>query len=83
MMNTAWNGARSKKYHTRHDHTGGRNAAGIMQRGGENMINILVYDHDGEKLEELAEENNTTPAEIIEALLDMIKTEEINISDYV
>ena len=37
------------------------------------MTNITIYDTDAKTLEELAEENDITIAELIESVIDVIK----------
>ena len=46
------------------------------------MTNIMIYDTDNADIEEICEENDTTPAEVIQALLDVVKDEKINIAEY-
>ena len=46
------------------------------------MTNIGVYDIEAEKLEKLADDNDTSVAEIVEAIFDAINDAQINIGDY-
>lgn len=47
------------------------------------MTNVSVYDVEAEKLEQLAEEHDTSVAEVVEAIFDAINDAQINIGDYV
>lgn len=44
------------------------NRIGVRKGNGDFMTNIRIYDCEAEKLEKLAELNDTTVAEIIELL---------------
>lgn len=46
------------------------------------MENILIYDEDYKTIEELEEKHNTTTAEIIETLLNIIRDENIDLDEY-
>jgi chorismate mutase len=46
------------------------------------MSNIIIYDTDYTEIEEICERNNTTPAEVVEVLLNIVKDEEIDLNEY-
>ena len=46
------------------------------------MQTITIYDIEEEKINEMCDEHDTTEAEIIEAILEAIKDNHININDY-
>lgn len=46
------------------------------------MKNINVYDIEAEKLDKICEEHDTSEAEIIEALFDIIDDLKIDLSEY-
>ena len=47
------------------------------------MTKIWVYDCDKEDIDKLAEENDTSEENIIEALLSAIKYNDIDIAEYI
>ena len=47
------------------------------------MKNITVYDIEENKIEKLCNEYDITEAELIEALLEAIEDNNINITDYI
>lgn len=46
------------------------------------MKNLNVYDIEAEDIEQIADENDTTVAEVIEALMDAVRDWDIDIKDY-
>lgn len=46
------------------------------------MKNINVYDIEAEDLDELADEHDTSVAEVVEALMDAVRSGDIDIADY-
>lgn len=46
------------------------------------MTNVGVYDAEAEKLEKLADENNTSIAEVVEAMFDVINDNQLKVGDY-
>lgn len=46
------------------------------------MKNLNVYDIEAEDIEQIAEENDVTIAEVIEALMDAVRNGDIDITDY-
>lgn len=46
------------------------------------MSNISIYDADDMTIAEICERNNTTPAEVVEVLLNIVKDEEIDLNEY-
>lgn len=46
------------------------------------MKNLNVYDIEAEDIEKLAEENDVTIAEVVEALMDAVRDWDIDIKDY-
>ena len=47
------------------------------------MKRIKVYDTDFETIADICEDNNVSEWEVIEAMLDMIRDGEIDITEYV
>lgn len=46
------------------------------------MRSISIYDVEDKRVNELCEQFNTTPAELIEALLDAVDAEEIKLEEW-
>lgn len=46
------------------------------------MKNICVFDIEAEDIESLADEYNVSDAEIVEALVNAVKSGDIDIADY-
>lgn len=46
------------------------------------MKNLNVYDIEAEDIEQIADENDVTVAEVVEALMDAVKDNGIDIGDY-
>jgi hypothetical protein len=46
------------------------------------MVNITVYDIEGEDIEKLTEEHDCTEAELIEAMMEAIRAEGIDLKNY-
>lgn len=46
------------------------------------MKNLNVYDIEAEDIEKIAEENDVTIAEVVEALMDAVRDWDIDIKDY-
>lgn len=46
------------------------------------MTNILIYDTDAERLEKIVDKYGTMSCEVIEALLDAIEDETVNLEEY-
>ena len=46
------------------------------------MERVSVYDAEAKKIEQIAEDTNTTEPEVIEALFEALKDAKINIFDY-
>ena len=46
------------------------------------MRNLNVYDIEAEEIEQVADENDVTVAEVVEALMDAMRNGDINITDY-
>ena len=46
------------------------------------MSDISIYDADNMTIAEICERNNTTPAEVIEVLLQIVEDEKIDLDEY-
>ena len=46
------------------------------------MKNLNVYDIEAEDIEQIADENDVSIAEVIEALMDAIRDNDIDIKNY-
>ena len=46
------------------------------------MRNLNVYDIEAEEIEQVADENDVTVAEVVEALMDAMRNGDIDITDY-
>ena len=46
------------------------------------MTNITVYDVEANKIEDICKEYDTTEAEVIEALIEAIEYENIDLGDW-
>lgn len=46
------------------------------------MKNLNVYDIEAEDIEQIADENDVTIAEVVEALMDAVRDNGIDIKDY-
>ena len=51
-------------------------------KGGRDMQNITVYDTEAEDIKRLAEDTDTTEAEVVQAIFDAIKDNGIKVEDY-
>lgn len=50
--------------------------------GGHNMTTITIYDIEAETIEAIAEENQTTEADVVDAIMFAIRSNDIDIKDY-
>lgn len=46
------------------------------------MTRVSVYDYTAEDIERICDEQEVTAAELIEALIDLVREEEIDIRDW-
>lgn len=46
------------------------------------MTRLSAYDDEAKKVEDLAEQNDTTECEVIRALFDALEDNDINVEDY-
>ena len=47
------------------------------------MRTVNAYDYEAEEIEKLADQNDVTEAQIIQALLEAVKYNEIDIAEYI